>query len=62
MKNIDRQKSLEKSRIKNNKGCGQEIYCKYCEFEDCDACAKAYNRMMRVKAITPTTERFRYSK
>ena len=62
MKNIERQKALEKSRIKKNLECGQELYCKYCNNETECACARAYNRMMQVKAVSTTTERDRYSR
>lgn len=62
MKNIERQRSLEKSRQAKDVECGQEIYCKFCQHEKETPCAKAYNRFIRAKSYRTTTERERYSR
>lgn len=55
MKNIERQRSLEKKRLKEYgdiSACGCEVYCAFCredEIDDRCCCAKAYNRMMNSK-------------
>jgi len=59
MKNIERQKALEKARLLKGVECGQEIYCKFCQNESECACAKAFNRMQYKKANQPS-ERERY--
>lgn len=58
MTNEERQKSLESKRIKQGTECGQEIYCKFCQYESNTPCAKAFNRMNYQNA---GTERAKYS-
>ncbi len=56
MTNYDRQKALEKQRIKRYDditACGHDDYCDFCDVNEMDddcCCAKAYNRMIRARA------------
>ena len=63
MTNEDRQKSIEKSLLKEfgQLKCGERIFCDFCKHEKENACAKAYNRMTYKEQFKTTTERDKYS-
>lgn len=63
MTNVDRQKSIERSIIKQFGKfiCDRKLFCYYCHKEKENACAKAYNRMNYYPKQKSGCTRERYS-